>query len=88
MAHLCHCFVLLEIVYFIRGGILVSNDDIRQIIDNYIRGRNAERNREILKRRIIDGVTIEKLSEEFDMSVSQIKEIIFKNKTALKDRLP
>jgi DNA-directed RNA polymerase specialized sigma24 family protein len=67
---------------------LVSNDDIRQIIDNYIRGRNAERNREILKRRIIDGVTIEKLSEEFDMSVSQIKEIIFKNKAALKDRLP
>lgn len=66
----------------------MTNEEIRQVIDNYVRGRNAERNRAIIKRRIIDGITLEKLAEEFDMSVSQIKEIIYKNRTALKDRLP
>ena len=66
----------------------MTNEEIRQVIDNYVRGRNGERNRVILKRRIIDGITLEKLAEEFDMSVSQIKEIIYKNRTALKDRLP
>ena len=66
----------------------MTNEEIRQVIDNYVRGRNGERNRAILKRRIIDGITLERLAEEFDMSVSQIKEIIFKNKAALKDRLP
>lgn len=66
----------------------MTNEEIRQVIDNYVRGRNGERNRAIIKRRIIDGITLEKLAEEFDMSVSQIKEIIYKNRTALKDRLP
>ena len=66
----------------------MTNEEIRQVIDNYVRGRNGERNRAILKRRIIDGITLERLAEEFDMSVSQIKEIIYKNRTALKDRLP
>lgn len=66
----------------------MTNEEIRQVIDNYVRGRNGERNRAILKRRIIDGITLEKLAEEFDMSVSQIKEIIYRNRTALKDRLP
>lgn len=66
----------------------MTNEEIRQVIDNYVRGRNGERNRAILKRRIIDGITLEKLAEEFDMSVSQVKEIIYKNRTALKDCLP
>lgn len=66
----------------------MTNEEIRRVIDNYVRGRNAERNRAILKRRIIDGITLEKLAEEFDMSVSQIKETIYRNRTALKDRLP
>lgn len=66
----------------------MTNEEIRQVIDNYVRGRNGERNRAIIKRRIIDGITLEKLAEEFDMSVSQIKEIIYRNRTALKDRLP
>ena len=37
-----------------------------------------QRDREILKSRLLDGVTIEKLAEKFDMSVSQIKRIINK----------
>lgn len=39
-----------------------------------------ERDRQILKRRYLDGITIEALAEEFDISVSQTKRII-KNST-------
>lgn len=66
---------------------MTSNDEIRAIIDNYVRGRNAERNRQLLKRRLIDGVTLERLAEEFDMSVTQVKDIIKKNLPLVKDRL-
>ena len=66
---------------------MTSNEDIRQTIDNYVRGRNAERNRRLLKRRIIDGVTLEALAEEFDLSVSQVKEIIRQNSPLIKTHL-
>ena len=66
---------------------MTSNDEIRAVIDNYVRGRNAERNRQLLKRRLIDGVTLERLAEEFDMSVTQVKDIIHKNLPLVLDRL-
>lgn len=37
-----------------------------------------ERNRNILKRRLLDGLTYEKLAEEFDLSVQQTKNIVYK----------
>lgn len=58
---------------------MTSNKEICDIIDDYVRGRNAERNRKLLKRRIIDGITIEALAEEYDISVSQVKRILKKN---------
>ena len=58
---------------------MISNAEICDIIDSYVRGRNGERNRAILKRRIIDGVTIEALAEEFSISVTQVKRILKKN---------
>lgn len=42
-----------------------------------------ERNRNITKRRFLDGVKIEALAEEFDMSVSQIKRILCKSANML-----
>ena len=66
---------------------MLTNDQICEIIDNYVRGRNAERNRRILKRRLIDGVTLEVLAEEYELSVTQIKEIIHKTSILLKDHL-
>lgn len=47
-------------------------------IDEYVVGRKAERNRKILYRRFIDGVCFEPLAEEFDMSVRQIQNIVYK----------
>lgn len=53
-----------------------SNSQIREIIDEYI---HSERDRKLMKRRMIDDITIEVLAEEFDLSCSQTKRIIWKN---------
>ena len=45
------------------------------MIDEYV---HSERDRGILKRRYVDGLTYERLAEEFDLSVAQIKRIIYK----------
>lgn len=54
-----------------------SRTEIEQTIDEWIIGKNAERNRAILKRRLIDGITFEKLAEEFDLSVRRTKTIVY-----------
>ena len=60
-----------------------SNDQIRNDIDRFVNGRNAARNREILKRRLIDGITFDRLAEEFGLSVPQTKLIIAKTSDQL-----
>lgn len=52
-----------------------SRSDIEYAINEWILN---ERNRNILKRRLLDGLTYERLSEEFDLSVQQIKNIVYK----------
>lgn len=52
-----------------------SNTDIQIAINEWIRN---ERNRNILKQRLIDGVCYEPLAEEMDMSVRQIKTIVYR----------
>lgn len=50
------------------------------LIDEYI---HSERDRNILKRRLIDGITYEGLAEEFDLSVTQIKRIVYKGEDTI-----
>lgn len=54
----------------------ISRSELESLIDEWIIGSYAERNRQILKRRLIDGICYEPLAEEFDMSVRQIKNIV------------
>lgn len=42
-----------------------------------------ERDRKILKRRLLDGVCFEPLAEEFGLSVRQVKAIVYKAQTRL-----
>ena len=56
----------------------LSRDDWENLIDQFIIGRNAERNRNIIKRRLLDGICYEPLSEEFGLSVRQTKTIVYK----------
>jgi hypothetical protein len=58
----------------------ISNSEIAKAIDEWIR---SERDRKILKRRLIDGICYEPLAEEFEMSVRQIKNIVYKSETVL-----
>lgn len=53
----------------------ISATDINNAIDEWV---HNERNRNILKRRLIDGILFERLAEEFDMSAQQIKNIVRK----------
>lgn len=57
-----------------------TNTQIREMIAEHI---HSERDRKILERRLIDGVTFERLAEEAEMSVSQVKRIIWKNSEIL-----
>ena len=52
-----------------------TNTQIRDLIAEHI---HSERDRRILERRLIDGVTFERLAEEQELSVSQVKRIIWK----------
>lgn len=38
----------------------------------------SERDRQILKRRLLDGICFEPLAEEFDLSVQRTKDLIYK----------
>ena len=53
-----------------------SNSQISSLIDDYI---HSERDRNILKRRLIDGILYEQLAEEFDLSVQRVKAIVYKS---------
>lgn len=56
----------------------ISRDEFEFAVDQWVIGRNGERNRAIIKRRYIDGIGFEPLAEEFDLSVSQVKRIVYK----------
>ena len=57
----------------------LSKSQIENLIEEWIIGRNAERDRAIMKRRLVDGICFEPLAEEFDLSVRQVKNIVYKN---------
>ena len=58
----------------------LSRSEIEYLIDEWILN---ERNRGILKRRLLDGITYERLAEEFDMSVRQVKNIVYRSEEKL-----
>lgn len=60
--------------------IAYTNSQISHIIDEHI---HNERDRKILKRRFIDGICYDPLAEEFDLSVRQIKNIVYKSEKIL-----
>ena len=62
-----------------------TNSRIREIIAEHI---HSERDRKLLERRLIDGITFERLAEEFDMSPRQIREIVHREERILFRKLP
>lgn len=56
----------------------LSNTELAALIDNYVRGLHAERNRKIIKDRLINGMLYEPLAEKYDLSVRMIQNIIYR----------
>jgi hypothetical protein len=53
----------------------ISRSEISYIIDEWI---FSERDRNLLKRRLLDGILYEDLADEFSLSVRQVKNIVYK----------
>ena len=62
-----------------------TNSQIKELIDEYI---HSERDRAILKRRLVDGICFEPLAEEFQMSERQVKNIVYRCETLLYKHFP
>jgi DNA-directed RNA polymerase specialized sigma24 family protein len=62
----------------------ISRSEIEQAIDEWILN---QRDREMLKRRLVDGITYEALSYEFDLSVRHVKTIVYKGEDKLFEKI-
>ena len=62
-----------------------TNSKIRDVIAEYI---HSERDRKIMARRLIDGITFEKIAEEFDLSVRRTKTIVYKCQVEIFRHIP
>lgn len=62
----------------------LSRPEWEILIDKWI---FSERDRAILKRRLLDGITFEDLSAEFDLSVRQTKNIVYRLEELLFKRI-
>lgn len=57
------------------AGVDLSRSQVEHLIEEWI---FSERDRAILKRRLLDGLTYDQLAEEFNLSVRQVKNIVYK----------
>ena len=62
----------------------LSRSELQYLIDQWIFN---ERDRAILKRRLLDGVLFEDLAEEFCLSTVQVKTIVYKTMDRLEKHM-
>ena len=65
----------------------LSATECAKIIDEWIVGHNATRNRKILKRYLIDGDGYERIAEEFDLSRNQVQAIVVAGREKLCEKI-
>ena len=63
----------------------LSRSQIEGLIDEWILN---ERDRQILKRRMCDGIPFDPLVEEFNLSVQRVKMIVYEGKDKIYRHLP
>lgn len=54
----------------------ITRSRLIAVINEYVVGRNAERNRALLIRYYTDGISYEKLAEEYQLSPRQVGNIV------------
>ena len=57
-----------------------TNSEIRERISDRV---HSVRDRSILYRRLVDGIKFETLAEEFELSVRQVKKIVYRNEQVI-----
>ena len=57
-----------------------TNSQVRDLIDEHI---HSERDRRIMRRRMIDGIRLETLAEEFELSTVQVGRIVRREQTRI-----
>lgn len=62
----------------------ISNTDLAAVIDNWVKG---ERDRKLMKRRLIDCIKLETLAEEFDLSVQHVATIVSRNNKIISKKI-
>ena len=62
----------------------LSRSQWEKLIDEWV---FSERDRALLKRRLLDGICYEPLAEEFDLSVQQTKSIVYRLQNRLFKKL-
>ena len=62
----------------------LSRSEWENLIDEWV---FSERDRALLKRRLLDGICYEPLAEEFDLSVQQTKTIVYRLQNRLFKKL-
>lgn len=65
----------------------LSASECSRLIDEWIVGYNARRNRKILKRYLIDGDGYEKIAEEFDISRHQAYTIVTEGRKKICEKI-
>lgn len=64
-----------------------SASEIEYIIDEYIVGYKAQRNRDMMKEKFIEGLTFEEIAEKHDMSPRGVVKIIYKCLDIISERI-
>ena len=62
----------------------ITNSEIETLINEWI---HNDKHRDILKDRLINGLTFERLSEKYDLSTQQVKNIVYKAMDRLEKHL-
>lgn len=53
-----------------------TNEQMSALIDSHIHNK---RDRDLLKRRLVDGIVYEQLASEFELSTQRVKAIVYKS---------
>lgn len=65
-----------------------TRDEWAYLINQYIIGRNAWRDRDILISNWLDGISLEKMAEKYVLSTRQVNRIVAKRAEELIDVIP
>lgn len=60
-----------------------TREQVEDAINRYVIGRRGNRDRYILRRKLIDGATVERIAEEVDLTPRHIYRILRKREAAL-----